>query len=590
MKTSTPNPRTRLALDRGWLFLPDPAEAGEAAGYWRAGLDLRGWRPTSVPAAFDQICPELLGYAGSAWYRLSVKVPGNWRGRRVQLVCEGANDSSRVWVNGDLVGEHPDGYLRFALDVTARLRLGETNEIAVRVDNRRLPGRLPEARLGWRPVGGLLREVYLLATAPVCLEDPAVEAWPAPAGGGELQVRATVLNTSAAPADLVVGGVLRDRRGAVVAELPATPVGVPPGGRAPVAAAVAVPQAQPWSPARPALYQLELRLLRGRAVLDALPVRVGFRRCEARDGQLWLNGKPLVLRGFNRHEDSPTRGMCPDLAVVKRDLRAMKAAGANFVRLAHYPHHPAELDLCDELGLLVMGEIPLYWWQGTAAGEEVSRLTQATAQRQLERMIRRDRCHPAIIFWSVSNETDEDRAEVRAGNAELIHRARALDPSRFAVHVSHRFPQAADAFAADDVVCVNGYPSTHHLFRRGEVGYDPAAAARFWREALADLRARYPGKPIVVTEFGFVSVPGVGAGTMSETLHAQVLAAEFGGIAAAKPSGAVVWCWADHAWPMQQSFNGGMTVSPYGVVARDRRPKAALAAIKKLFLAWAAAK
>ncbi len=189
-----------------------------------------------------------------------------------------------------------------------------------------------------------------------------------------------------------------------------------------------------------------------------MDVRFGFRRIEAGEGGLLLNGRPVFLTGFNRHEDSPCTGMAPDLGIVRRDLEDMVRLGANFVRLCHYPHDPRELDLCDELGLLAMAEIPLYWWNGLEEGEEACARKLAAAERQLTNMIRRDVNHPSVILWSVSNETQEQRAEVAAGNAELVRLAKRLDPSRLAVHVSDHWREHPH-FEADDVLCVNAYPS-----------------------------------------------------------------------------------------------------------------------------------
>ena len=154
------------------------------------------------------------------------------------------------------------------------------------------------------------------------------------------------------------------------------------------------------------------------------------------EGGLLLNGRPIFLTGFNRHEDSPRVGMVPDMETTRRDLEDMVRMGCNFVRLCHYPHDPRELDLCDELGLLVMAEIPLYWWNGLEEGEEACAHKLDAAKRQLSNMIRRDINHPAIVFWSVSNETEEQRPEVAAGNRELVRLAKELDPTRLAVHVS----------------------------------------------------------------------------------------------------------------------------------------------------------
>jgi len=267
----------------------------------------------------------------------------------------------------------------------------------------------------------------------------------------------------------------------------------------------------------------------------------------------------------------------------------MKDAGANFVRLCHYPHHPAELDLCDELGLLAMAEIPLYWWNGTAEGEDACRRKLAAAERQLQTLIQRDRNHPSVIFWSVSNETEEQRPEVADGNRRLVRFARQLDPTRLAVHVSNHW-QENPQFEDDDVVCVNAYPSLDGCAARGIRGTDLAGSTCFWQEGLATLHARVPGKPVLVTEFGSASLEGVFGTGAGEDTHAAILERESAGMQAPYVCGATVWCWADHAWPPAAfAYMKHLGTSPYGVVTRDRRSLAPLAAARRVFRPRAAA-
>ena len=235
-----------------------------------------------------------------------------------------------------------------------------------------------------------------------------------------------------------------------------------------------MPGAEPWSPGSPALYRLRARLLAEGQAADEAEARIGFRRIEVGQGGLLLNGRPIFLTGFNRHEDSPRTGMVPDMQTARRDLEDMVRMGCNFVRLCHYPHDPRELDLCDELGLLAMAEVPLWQWTGLEEGEEAAARKLECAKRQLSNMIRRDINHPSIVFWSVSNETMEDRPEVAAGNRELVLVARELDPTRLATHVSMKWWRDPH-FEADDVVCVNAYPAW-----RGRPA--DGGAGRSWRE------------------------------------------------------------------------------------------------------------
>ena len=301
------------------------------------------------------------------------------------------------------------------------------------------------------------------------------------------------------------------------------------------------------------------------------------------NGLLYINNEPTLLLGFNRHDDSPRTDLAADPEQARHDLLRMKEMGANFVRLCHYPHDERTLDLCDEIGLFVMAEIPLYWWTGDKHGAEAFANQIAVAKRQLTRLVERDRHHPCIIAWCVSNETDENRPEVVAGNAELVRFVKALDPARLAVHVSNHWTPDA-RFDDDDVICVNTYP-----FMRGRGWGDgdamTATEAGDWlRAELVTLHAKYPGKPILVTEFGHAAIAGTVDGNMSEATQADVLREQLRGILSAGSfvCGATVWCFADHPWAEDNWLNY-LHTSPFGVVSRNRTAKAAFDVLQSAF-------
>jgi GNAT superfamily N-acetyltransferase len=565
-----------------WFFQPDPADEGESLGYSRAEYNARFWREVRLPADFETCHPALGTYEGTGWFRCVIAVPETWRDKRVMLNFEGVNYHTVVWVNGHCVGEHLDGFLPFAFVIQEQLDFDGADVIAVRVDNIRRPGEVPGLQRGWRTFGGILREVSLVATDRLTIDHVTAVAEPV-ARGGVLSLDVTVKNDHAADVLARLTALVRDAEGRALAQLTTLPMPVSAGGETLFSLAGNIPGALPWSPAAPNLYTVQMTLeAEGRAV-DERVFRTGFRKIEAHDGKVWLNGEPVYLTGFNRHEDSPRSNSCPDPETTRRDLEAMKEAGANFVRLCHYPHHPAELDLCDALGLLAMGEIPLYWWDGLAEGEAACAAKLDAAKRQVQAMIRRDGNHPALIFWSVSNETHDQRPEVAAGNRALVRLAKELDPTRLAVHVSDHW-QSAPNFDADDVICVNGYPSIHGRYELADPAYDFVQSTAFWRDGLAALHARYLDKPILVTEFGYTSFQHVTDNAFGEDVHADVIAHEFAGMDAPYVCGATVWCWADHPWPPATfAFCRHLGASPYGVLTRDRRRRKPYWTARRLF-------
>ncbi len=567
-----------------WRFQPDPASTGAARGYAAPAYDDHRWREVRLPADFELCHPALDTYEGAGWFRRRVTVPGAWRGYRVVLRFEGINAHAQVWVNGEPVGICGDPFLPFAFDVGDMLAFDAPSLIAVCVDNEQRLGDVPGRQRGWRNFGGILREVGLFKTSRCSIDALHVDAAPGEEGG-HFTLSASVVNSLDNGVQATVSASLADPNGEVLARMVSGATLVSVGERVTISVEGDVPGVEPWSPDQPTLYTVEVTLRVGSEAVDTRSLRVGFRAVEVRNGRLMLNGAPIYLTGYNRHEDSPDRNMRTDLELVRRDLTAMKEAGANFVRLCHYPHHPGELDLCDEVGLLVMDEIPLYWWDGLEEGEIASAEKLTTAKRQLEMLVARDRNHPSVIFWSVSNETHEERPEVAAGNRELVALARELDPSRLAVHVSDHWRETPN-FDEDGVICVNGYPSIGPLIYDPDPDFSPAQSTAFWREELAALHTLYPDKPILVTEFGYTSFYGVVDNAFSGDQHADVIAAEFAGMDAPYVCGATIWCWADHAWPPATfRFCGYLAVSPYGVLTRDRRRKPAYWRSRELFRA-----
>jgi beta-glucuronidase len=489
-----------------------------------------------------------------------------------------------VWVNGKWSGRQPDPYLPFEIRIDRDMIPGGENLIVVRTDNSSRPGGVPGAQRGWRNFGGLLRGVELCATETCKFDQIAACATPH-AQGGDLTVRATIDNGGSNDTEVTSAAVISDAAGNVLTEWMGDSLVIPPGTKGETVLAHTVPGVEPWSPQAPHLYTLKVTLQKSGTVLETRELRVGFRSLQVTEGALHLNGEAIVLTGFNRHEDSPYHNMSPDPDLVRQDLKRMKDAGANFVRLCHHPHDPTELDLCDEIGLLVMAEIPLYGWKGRSEGKGSHNAigTLRTAKRQLRAMISRDVNHPSIVLWSVSNETDESHPEVAAGNDDLIRLARRLDPTRLAVHVSSHWRDHPH-FAADDIICVNGYPGYDN--RRQDDQVDCSALAKRWQTDLATLATRYPDKPILITEFGYPAIKGCSDGAFSERTQAEIIEYEFKGMNAPYICGLTLCCWADHPWPENAfSYYNCLNQSPFGVLTRDRREKRGYHTIRALFRA-----
>lgn len=573
------NPRIAVDLTGEWLFRVDPKDQAQTSRFIADDPDLKDWACVMVPCGFGQCVPGVKKFSGVGWFRKEFNVPEAWRGKRLRLTFDAVNNSATFFFNGKrLEGSHLP-YLPVSFDLQSEVRFGQKNVLVVKVSSR-AKGNIPYHN-GWYNEGGILRDVRLQAIGDIHVEDVVVVA-PAPeADSGKAHLTLEVSNRSSTRKASVVRAVISDSNGRTVGtavkRMPldsdkVTKISLP----------ISVPDAVAWSPATPVLYTASVDIEIEGTTCSQVSTGFGFRTVEVRDSQVLLNGDPIYMAGFNRHEDTSWTGMARNTKIVREDLQRMKRMGVNFMRCSHYPNDAGVLDLCDEMGILVMIEMPIHL-NGKNTDEGAG---------YLKKMIRHYKNHPCIIFWSVSNEQNErDRRVVNQHNA-LIKLTRKLDPTRLAVHVSGGLsrwvnPKNHPLFAEDDVICVNGYPSrTAGLYK--DRNYDFSKSANYWKTALAKLHQQYPGKPILVTEFGHPTAhsrftpnfPGIGA--LGPQIQKQVLEADFRAFDAPYICGALIWCWADHPWPAKiyQSED-----SPFGVLHRDRRGKGAnvLDAIENMF-------
>ena len=255
--------------------------------------------------------------------------------------------------------------------------------------------------------------------------------------------------------------------------------------------ALTLDHADPWLPESPNLQELEVTLEHGGRLLDRVQQRFGIRSIEARGRQLLLNGRPLPVRGVNRYDEYGKFGPNPPRELVDEELRLMKRTGINLIR-THYPQAPWFLDLCDEMGILFLEELPINWWGVEWYGKEGVELNEGILDQalpMLETMIRRDRNHPCVIIWSMCNESKTDSEIGIKVMQRLIRRTKELDPTRLVTFVTapgsvreHR------AYSYADLVATNMYPGSlsgplaNHLSQLDELAASPPkrCSVRTW--------------------------------------------------------------------------------------------------------------
>lgn len=565
-------PRTQYSLDGRWYFQIDRDEKGEARGYHLPSYRPQGWLQVTVPSNWDTYLPELFGWAGHAWYRRTFSIDPAWSDRRLHLHLAGANYETTVWLNGRLVGVHAGGFDPFTFDITDFVSWQGENTLAVRVDNWPRLHRVPNSYGGWWNYGGLYRSVSLLALPPLRLADLSVQATPDfPAA--PLTIEATVTNESDSPAAVSLTAQVNSPQGpaAVHGSLATPPATLAAGERRTFYLQAALPQAQLWSPDQPYLYELTVALRQQDAPIDQLTTSFGVRRFEVYGTHLLLNGQPISLTGFNRHEEYVGSGRVDPGGRLEADLRLIKDLGGNMVRL-HYQAHPDLYDLCDRLGLLVFAEIPL-WGVGNKDAAELSHPeVWQTAEAMLRTLITTLKNHPSVVIWSVGNECATNLPEARPLIAHLVQTARALDASRPIAYVGC-FGPAEKCYDLVDLPCTNQYFG---------LNWDAFGQQIDATHALA------PDKPLLVTEFGHEAALGLhGEGYGSEEEQATVLAGQWAEIVRRRAfvPGGLIWCLADY-WHMPVGpdwrwFN--RLYFCHGIATLDRRLKQAAQTVRELW-------
>ena len=401
--------RNYLSLNGVWKFNWVNDASDRPTGFWNKDFNDRNWSSIRIPGMW-----ELNGFGdpiyvntGYAWrndfksnppevpvknnhvgtYRRMVKVPASWKGKDIFARFGSVTSNIYLWVNGRFVGYSEDSKLGADFDLTPYLAPGKENLICFQTF-RWCDGTYLEDQDFFR-FSGVARDSYLYARDKKRIADLRVT--PDLDGDyrdGFLNVDLTL--TKNAPVTLT----LTDSDGKTVATAKASKSG---------RTVLTVKEPRKWSAETPYLYKLTATM-EGNG--EAVPVNVGFRKIEQKNGQILVNGKPVLFKGANRHELDPDGGYVMSRERMLQDIKLMKELNMNAVRTCHYPDDPTWYDLCDRYGLYVVAEANIES-HGMGYGEETLAKNPAYAKAHLERDQRNVQAqfnHPSIIFWSLGNE------------------------------------------------------------------------------------------------------------------------------------------------------------------------------------------
>jgi len=476
--------RLTWSVNDHWKYLPAGADFAQ-----RVAFDDAKWELINLPHTWNAQDPfddNETSRRGISWYRKKIKLDSRFEDKKIYLHFEGANQITDVYVNGVFAGQHKGGYTAFTFDITSLVKLGEKpmeNVIALQVNNG-MNDFLPPLSIGYASYGGVYRDAWLIATDPlhfslldhgskgIFIATPTVTAEKA-----SVAIKSIISNDAPHERKFEIVHHIYNAQQKEIAQV----------GKRYVAQAseqltvtLSIPEIEKpalWSPDHPNLYQVKSQLLENGHIVDEVVNPLGFRWFTFDpDTGFLLNGKKLVLRGTNRHQDFKDRGDALSAADHYRDMKLIKDMGCNFLRLAHYPQSPEILALADKMGILIWEEIPLVNYMNP-----VPEFLDNSAH-MIREMIRQHYNHPSIMTWGSMNEVllwneKAERIQTQSNIAyvqqvkdfarKLDSTIRSEDPYRkstMAMHMSDDY----DKFKLSDIPALVGY-NIYNGWYSGEV-------------------------------------------------------------------------------------------------------------------------
>ncbi|MFL1013357.1 polysaccharide deacetylase family protein [Flavisericum labens] len=395
-------------FNKEWCFVKLDDSVSET-GFHEKDFDDSMWAKVTLPHT-PQLEPKIVNnqWQGICWYRKSFNLSNGFLGKQLFLKFEGAMNITEVWVNGKKLIEHHGGYLPFIVNFTNVANFDKENIVAVRLNNQDNPvtGPKPLKILDFNTYGGIYRNVWLIAKNSLHITDP-VGANKTASGGvfvtypevsekaAKVKVKTHVKNANDNAVSFTVKNTLLKGNNVIITEL-SNEQKLEIDNDKEVVVEIQVENPELWSPKFPNLYILKTEIIQDGALIDQEITRIGIKSMKFVGQDFYLNGEKTFLRGVNRHQEYPHVGYAISDNANYRDAKKIKDAGFDYVRLSHYPHAPAFMDACDELGLITIDAI--LGWQYFSEDEKFQKHVFQTARD----LIRRDRNHASVLAWEVS--------------------------------------------------------------------------------------------------------------------------------------------------------------------------------------------
>ena len=525
--------KSRIYVNNNWQFTYNFDENLHNPEFYSSKIESIRIPHTTKELPFNYFSED--EYQTISGYRKTLYAEPEWQGSCVLLTFEAVAHYAEVFLNGKKVGEHYSGYTAFTLDISDALRYGEENVLVVKVDSRESLNIPPFGNvIDYMTYGGIYREVYLEIKNPTYISDVFVK----PEIDGRVVSEISIIGNPDGKTlrQTAIFGGKEISLGTTTASTSLTIEG-------------RVENPSLWHINAPSLYLIKTELVENGEVIDTHEVKVGFRKAEFRADGFYLNGERLKLRGLNRHQAYPYVGYAMPKTMQEFDADVLKGElGLNTVRTSHYPQSHHFINRCDEIGLLVVTEIP--GWQHIGDAE-----WQDQAVKNVEEMVLQYRNHPSIILWGVRINESQDNGALYLRTNEVAHR---LDPTRSTGGIRNfkRSQLLEDVYTYNEFIHDGKHP-----------GCEPKA------KVTSDMKKSY-----MITEYNGHMFPTKSYDCEEHRVehalrHARVLdaVASHDDIA-----GSCGWCMADYN--THKDFGSGDRICYHGLLDMFRNPKLAAAA------------
>ncbi len=572
--------RTVFDLSGFWKVKPDPNNIGNTEKWFSKPLEGDTYS-IAIPGSWNEQLTEqgFRNYVGKVWHETTFKIPLVFnKEHKIWFRAGAADHFAEVWVNGHFVGSHLGGFLPFEFEVTPYLNnSGEDNLLTICVDStinmHTLPQHVdpdsdlygtpsyerrhlfPPTRFDFFPYGGLTRSVNIVATHEYHISDIEIIS----SNSGDVKINVTASKFDSISVQLI------DKHGNACSEIKNSDISV---------LNTKIDNPDLWSPSSPSLYKARVSLIVNGEVKDQYDEEFGFREISIDGGKIYLNGEELYLSGFGKHEDFPIVGRGQFLPAYLRDHELMRWIGANSYRTSHYPYDEEMMRLADRLGFFIINEVPavsLGFWSDDF--DDLKPLLNNHKKAIID-LYTRDKNHPSVISWSVTNEPNlwaeqyyQNEASRRYFKA-VYDFTKTLDDSRPVMSISMAaFKEDDVVLESCDIIGINRYYGWYTK------PVDLEQAAKDLSNELDRTFDRYK-KPIMITEFGADTVEGLHATTAQMFTEEFQTAFIFKYLEVMEEKdfvfGSHVWNFADFMTP--QHFRR-VILNKKGVFTRDRNPK-----------------